>query len=107
MGAGRGRFGRELQRNLNIPIGLISSAWGGTIVEAWMSPEALATCSEKIADTKTVPLVAQDPLTPAGKASGVKMTAEPNDPSALWNGMIVPYVPFTLKGATFYQGESK
>ena len=34
-------FGRDLQRELNVPIGLIHSSWGGTIAEAWVSPEAL------------------------------------------------------------------
>ena len=34
-------FARELFRELNLPIGLIHSSWGGTIIEAWMSPEAL------------------------------------------------------------------
>lgn len=35
-------FGRQLQKDLNIPIGLINSSWGGTRVEAWTSKEALA-----------------------------------------------------------------
>jgi sialate O-acetylesterase len=34
-------FGRDLFQNLNIPIGLINSSWGGTFVEAWMSSETL------------------------------------------------------------------
>ncbi|MBN2423538.1 MAG: hypothetical protein JXR46_07565 [Calditrichaceae bacterium] len=34
-------FGRELHKQLNIPIGLIHSSWGGTIIEAWMSEESL------------------------------------------------------------------
>jgi len=36
-------FGRHLYNNLNIPIGLIHSSWGGTVAEAWTSPEALKT----------------------------------------------------------------
>lgn len=35
-------FGRELYRNLNIPIGLIHSSWGGTPVESWTSGEYLS-----------------------------------------------------------------
>jgi sialate O-acetylesterase len=35
-------FGRELHRDLNIPIGLIETCWGGTVCEAWTSGEALA-----------------------------------------------------------------
>jgi sialate O-acetylesterase len=34
-------FGRDLQKSLNVPIGLIHSSWGGTICEAWVSADAL------------------------------------------------------------------
>jgi sialate O-acetylesterase len=34
-------FGRELHKELNVPIGLISSSWGGTVAEAWTSHETL------------------------------------------------------------------
>ena len=36
-----GYFGQELHRKLNVPIGLICNAWGGTRIQAWMSREAL------------------------------------------------------------------
>lgn len=39
-------FGRRLQADLNVPIGLIRSAVGGTTVECWMSPQALAAFPE-------------------------------------------------------------
>ncbi len=34
-------FGRDLHKELNVPIGLIHSSWGGTVAEAWMSRQAL------------------------------------------------------------------
>lgn len=34
-------FGRELHQSLHVPIGLVHSSWGGTIIEAWMSAAAL------------------------------------------------------------------
>jgi sialate O-acetylesterase len=34
-------FGRKIQKDLNIPIGLINSSWGGTVVESWISQEGL------------------------------------------------------------------
>ena len=35
-------FGREIHLKKNVPVGLINSSWGGTVIEAWMSKEALA-----------------------------------------------------------------
>jgi sialate O-acetylesterase len=35
-------FARDLHQRLGVPIGLIHSSWGGTPIEAWMSPAALA-----------------------------------------------------------------
>ena len=34
-------FGRKLQERLKVPVGLIHSSWGGTIIEAWMSAGAI------------------------------------------------------------------
>ena len=34
-------FGRTLNKELNVPIGLIHTSWGGTIAEAWVSGDAL------------------------------------------------------------------
>lgn len=35
-------FGRDLYQNLNVPIGLITVAWGGTGIDTWISPSGLA-----------------------------------------------------------------
>ena len=35
-------FGREIHLKRGVPVGLIHSSWGGTLIEAWMSKEALA-----------------------------------------------------------------
>jgi len=39
-------FGRHLHENLNIPIGLLQTAWGGTIVETWISGESVGQVPE-------------------------------------------------------------
>ena len=39
-------FGRDLQRELNVPIGLINTSWGGSSAEAWTSLDALASMDE-------------------------------------------------------------
>lgn len=74
-------FGRELHKELNVPIGLIHTSWGGTPAEFWTSRKSLE------ADPTLKPL--------AGGES-----------SYLYNGMIVPLLPFAIRGAIWYQGES-
>ncbi|MVN22746.1 sialate O-acetylesterase [Mucilaginibacter arboris] len=49
-------FGRDLQQKINVPIGLISASWGGTVAETWISPDGLSgetTFGEKAKQTAT------------------------------------------------------
>jgi len=82
-------FGADLQKNLNVPIGLIQSAWGGTIAETWMPAKHLAEHSE----LKTL-------------LKDVDAKKGPNQATALYNGMIYCLQPYPIKGAIWYQGES-
>jgi sialate O-acetylesterase len=84
-------FGRELYKQTNVPIGLIHTSWGGTIAEAWTSDQAL----RPLKDFDN----ALDHLDKTNKSN-------PNVPSVLYNGMIAPLVPYGIKGAIWYQGES-
>ena len=34
-------FAQAVQRQVDVPIGIIDATWGGSTIEAWMSPEAL------------------------------------------------------------------
>lgn len=82
-------FGRDLQKDLNVPVGLIVSAWGGTPAEVW-TPEELVMNNPQIRDVmpdKTYPWW-------------------PVEPGVLYNQMINPVVPYALAGAIWYQGES-
>ncbi|WP_207434577.1 sialate O-acetylesterase [Sabulibacter ruber] len=50
-------FGRELHKNLNVPIGIINTSWGGTIAEAWTSGSSLKSMPEfasKVEDIEKV-----------------------------------------------------
>lgn len=88
-------FGRQLYRELGVPIGLIHSSWGGTVAEAWTSREAL----EKMESMKDRLAALSSPPQPAAPAN-------PNITTVLYNGMIAPLLPFAIKGAIWYQGES-
>ncbi len=92
-------FGRDLQENLKVPVGLIQSAWGGTRAEAWTSPLTLLkdpTYADEYRNYQTRLVT-----TPDGKAA-----ADPNAPSVLYNGMIYPLLNYRIQGAIWYQGES-
>lgn len=82
-------YGEKLQESLNVPVGLISSSWGGTPAEAWTPKE---TISEGFKEFE--------------KALNDTESYYQKSPTALYNGMIHPIVPFTIKGAIWYQGES-
>lgn len=90
-------FGRYLQQELDVPIGLIGSNWGGTRIEPWTPPEgfrqvpALKEIAENLDDF------------PTRNARGA---INHQSPLALYNGMISPLVPYEIRGAIWYQGES-
>lgn len=89
---------------LPVPHSLVSSNWGGTVIEAWSSNATLAKCAAvgETATTATTPL-----NLPASRASRVDQP-DPNTPTVLYNAMIYPYVvgPMNFKGITWFQGES-
>ncbi|MEX0702077.1 MAG: sialate O-acetylesterase [Planctomycetales bacterium] len=88
-------FGRHLQRELDVPIGLIDSSWGGTRIEPWTPSAGFA----------AVPELARLADEAAGVAAGAK-PPQNTSPTALYNGMIHPLVPYGIRGAIWYQGES-
>jgi sialate O-acetylesterase len=125
-------FGRQLQEQLGVPVGLINSSWGGTRIEPWTPPAgfrevpALASILAGIEKAKAayaettaaaLPHYA-DWLTLAQKAKSLneRIPSPPEwpasplannyAPTGLYNGMIHPLVPFSIRGALWYQGES-
>ncbi len=127
-------FGRQLHEVLGVPVGLIQTAWGGTRAEAWTSAEVLAgspmfkpildkwalDCAdydsgrtqqkynEALATWQKEVQAAND----AGKRPPQRPQA-PGDPRAsqhhpsnLYNAMVAPLVPYAIRGAIWYQGES-
>lgn len=124
-------FGRALHKELDTPIGLIQSAWGGTAAEAWTSlptlqanaelkpilehwdqivadyPKVKAAYDQQIAEWQK----AADQAKTAGQPEPKKPSAptapdNPNRPANLYNAMINPVAPYAIQGAIWYQGES-
>jgi sialate O-acetylesterase len=90
-------FGRNLQEKLDVPIGLIGCNWGGTRIEPWTPPQGFkkVPALKDIADN----LDKFPQKTPQGQIN--HQTA-----LALYNGMVAPLVPYGIRGAIWYQGES-
>lgn len=126
-------FGREIEKALDVPVGLIGCNWGGTRIEPWTPPAGFQsvpalkqTITDKLdtlpamtpvvdqipvlgADGKPVlengrPKMKQQPkLGPDGKPL---MEASRGSPMAMFNAMVNPLVPYGIRGALWYQGEA-
>ena len=126
-------FGLELHKRLGVPVGLIESAWGGTLIEPWTPPIGYAAVPElkpvlegqmakyqdyRNALAKALPtwetwirearkaLAANAPLPPEPPLEPDNPFSSPQAPTALYNGMIHALTPFAIRGAIGYQGES-
>jgi sialate O-acetylesterase len=127
-------FGRELHQSLKVPIGLVNSSVGGTAIESWTSTEVMKDKAElkpmfeqwqrDIALFETPESKAKNDATKkdwqdkvkkaqAAKQSPPWMPAlvgrdplDANRPANLFNGKIAPIVPYAIRGAIWYQGES-
>jgi sialate O-acetylesterase len=83
-------FGKRLNKELNVPIGLINASWGGTPAETWTPAE----------------VVNGDSI--LNKAAGQQNSSKgwPTKPGLAFNGMIAPITHFDIAGSIWYQGES-
>jgi sialate O-acetylesterase len=127
-------FGREIHKELKVPVGLINSSVGGTPIDSWVDAEAQHDSAElkpmfealekgagavspeaaKAAYEKQ--LAAWPEAVKKAKAEGKPLPRRPQDPVALrarkgnigglFNGKIAPLIPFGLRGFLWYQGEA-
>jgi sialate O-acetylesterase len=111
-------FGRELHKALDVPVGLIHTSWGGTPAEVWTSRRAFEAnpTLKPISDAWPARAKAFEEAAAKHKEAAEKAKAEgkpaprapgkPWQPSVLYNGMIAPLIPYGIRGAIWYQGES-
>lgn len=90
-------FGRQIHNELNVPVGLINTSWGGTAIEPWTP----ITGFESVESLKPIAEQAK-----AQQANPTGVQPNPGAPTHLYNGMVYPIVPFGIRGALWYQGES-
>lgn len=81
-------FGRMLRKVLDVPVGLITVAWGGSACEAWMTADWL----KAFPDAK-IPQSPED------------IKSKNRTPTVLYNGMLHPLIGMAMRGVIWYQGE--
>jgi sialate O-acetylesterase len=124
-------FARDLQQQLKVPIGLITTAYGASTAEAWVSREQLQSFPVLLDDYARKKAAYDTSVTAQkkyetdlakwniaaadAKAAGKDQPREPknpnpekdqHNPAVLYNGMVAPLIPYTIKGVLWYQGES-
>lgn len=85
-------YALELQKNLNVPIGIINASWGGTNIVAWTAAKDLKQFESDFAKLQSI------------TAPDTKVNE--NYPSVLYNGMINPLKNIAIKGVIWCQGEN-
>ncbi len=88
-------FARDLFNSLNVPVGILFAAYGGTPAEDWTSLDALKV------NPKLTPFVSNydSIISKAWHPDGELI-------SGLYNGMLYPIIPYSVKGVAWYQGEA-
>lgn len=114
-------FGRQLHQTLDVPVGLINNAWGGSACEAWIRRDLLKgevyeplmtrwADEEKNLDKN---LEAWKVAADKAKAEGKPVPQSPEGrmkgnarPANIYNGALKPTIGYGIRGAIWYQGES-
>jgi len=90
-------FGRELNNELKVPIGLISTSWGSTRIEPWTPPSGFKQVKELSALSAAI-------------EKGEFMSGDRDRPTdratTIYNGMVAGLTPMVVRGVIWYQGES-
>ncbi len=85
-------FGRRLTRALDVPVGLVVNAWGGSRIEPWMTRETINAAGLTQQELDDLYAVEEIP------------ERWPETPELIWNGRVKPIVGYAAKGILWYQG---
>jgi sialate O-acetylesterase len=120
-------FARDLQKELKIPVGILTLTYGASTAQAWIRREAIAAnpklkpvLDEFDATVKAYVPPTEEEMTrwkaavDRAKAAGKRPPRQPHpdptqdqhNPTVMFNGMIAPVVPYAIRGVIWYQGES-
>lgn len=94
-------FGRRLEKDLGVPIGIISCSFGASRIEAWMSREAIQAGPSDWRNS----FLASDGES-LREDTGTATPLSHQQPSRLFNGMVSQLIPFGIRGVIWYQGEN-
>lgn len=105
-------FGKKIQEQLNVPVGLIHNSKGGSPAEAWIDRRTLEfdpILADLLQDWKKNPLIGlwcrERAIFNTGKAAN-PLQRHPYEPAYLFEACMKPWIGFPLKGAIWYQGEA-
>ena len=90
-GVGYG-FGIEIQKTLDVPVGLLQASYGGTFIEGWVSQDAIHNGEKSATLTKGVNIINKGKTMWVGKESH------------LYNANIHPLLNVRIAGVIWYQG---
>lgn len=120
-------FARDLQKELDVPVGILSLSVGASCAQAWIRREAMEPIAElkaqldrfdqQLAQFKAAAANPPQPMPeqPAegqgrrggrGRGGARSPIQDQHNPTVLYNGMIAPVVPYAIRGVLWYQGES-
>lgn len=100
-------FGRRLHQTLDVPVGLIDNAWGGSACEAWVNREKLSNHGDFDALLEHWEGVEKKLAEQSEDTRQKRNTLTGNQrPANIYNGVLKPTIGYGIKGVIWYQGES-